>query len=124
MSVKNLTSYSSIFDDEIIIEILDITLRANKNFNYAIGILNNWKNRYVKTVGEAKQYFKNNKNPQHSNAKKVIKEPSPLWNNNDYVIPEEDCKPVTCEQQNIIKQRLNRLAEMREESAKKDNKIS
>lgn len=61
MIVKNLTSYSSIFDDEIIIEVLDITLRANKNFNYAIGILNNWKNRYVKTVGEAKQYFKNNK---------------------------------------------------------------
>ena len=39
MIVKNLTSYSSIFDDEIIIEALDITLRANRNFNYAIGIL-------------------------------------------------------------------------------------
>lgn len=66
----------------------------------------------------------NDKNSQHSNAKKVLKEPSPFWNNDDYVIPEEDCKPVNCEQQNIIKQRLNRLAEMREESAKIDNKIS
>lgn len=39
MIVKNLNSYSSIFDDEIIIEALDITLKANQNFNYAIGIL-------------------------------------------------------------------------------------
>ena len=122
--INKISNFKKIFSDEIIIHALEITLNNNKSFGYALQILTNWKKANVASLDDAKNYFKSNKKNQYFSANKVIKEPLPSWSKDDYVIPEEDCKPINLEQQNIIKQRLNRLAEMREESAKKDNKIS
>ncbi|WP_062532186.1 DnaD domain-containing protein [Jeotgalibaca dankookensis] len=99
---------------DLVLEAMKRAVEAEKNYNYAKGIMKSWKMNSVKTlkdVEEEDDAFTNRKRPTYSKKEYVQKETLPEWARDDYQPPKE----VVDTKNEEISDRLSRLREYKKE---------
>jgi len=99
---------------DLVLEAMKRAIEAEKNYNYAKGIMKSWKMNSVKTlkdVEEEDDAFTKRKKPSYSKKKYAQKETLPEWARDDYQPPKE----VVDTKNEAISDRLSRLREYKKE---------
>lgn len=99
---------------DLVLEAMKRAVEAEKNYNYAKGIMKSWKMNSVKTlkdVEEEDDAFTNRKRSTNSKKEYVQKETLPEWARDDYQPPKEEVDAKS----EKINDRLSRLREYKKE---------
>lgn len=109
---KELSKWTNDMGSELVIEALKLSLEAEKNFNYAKGIMRNWKQSDIKTLDDIEKLYvdfkikKSKKNNKEFHSKNEV---LPEWAQDNYQPPSEEVSV----QKEEISERLLRLKELR-----------
>lgn len=99
---------------DLVLEAMKRAVEAEKNYNYAKGIMKSWKQNRVKTLNDVEKEdkaFANRRKSSHDQKNKINKETLPEWARSDYK-PSEEEGNINRES---INERLSRLNEYKKE---------
>lgn len=111
---KELSKWTNDMGSELVIEALKLSLEAEKNFNYAKGIMRNWKQSDIKTLEDIEKLyedFKIKKSKKKNKRFQSKNEVLPEWAQDNYQPPSEEISVKKEE----ISERLLRLKKLRKE---------
>lgn len=110
----DLKSWIEEIGSDLVLEAMKRAVEAEKNYNYAKGIMKSWKQNSIKTlkdVEEEDEVFAKRKKSSYSKQRSVQKETLPEWAREDYEPPKEEVSTKSEE----INNRLSRLQEYKKE---------
>lgn len=112
--INEISNWTDDIGSELVIEALKISLEAEKNFNYAKGIMRNWKRSNIKTLDDIEKQVEAhaiNKFNKYNEKFKTKTERLPEWAKDNYQPPIEEVSV----QKEEISERLLRLKKLRKE---------
>lgn len=110
----DLKSWIEEIGSDLVLEAMKRAVEAEKNYNYAKGIMKSWKQNSIKNLKDVKEedeVFAKRKKSSYSKQRSVQKEILPEWAREDYEPPKEEVSTKSEE----INDRLSRLQEYKKE---------
>lgn len=111
---EDLKSWIEEIGSDLVLEAMKRAVEAEKNYNYAKGIMKSWKQNSIKNLKDVKEedeVFAKRKKSSYSKQRSVQKETLPEWAREDYEPPKEEVSTKSEE----INDRLSRLQEYKKE---------